>query len=285
MATAQDIVDALNRLTAAMQALQAQQTAQQQAQQQAQANRGPKATAVQNLGRAWNYFRQAKQQLGGGRYQNAVSSAARGARLMGRAAGGKKTRLGRFLTKLGTVGRSAKAAGAIGGAVAGVGAIITYVRALDRFKRHVERATDALVEAQRKLAEVSPSMAAVYARREVQEILRDRRRGEALAESANYLVGAEQRRKDSWMPLETAWDQLQNRLYGFFNDVVSGMGKALSELALMRQDDEEKKDLALTTELEKIRDAEKQRLLNERARMDRVAQQAERLDREKQWGR
>jgi hypothetical protein len=175
-----------------------------------------------------------------------------------------------------------EAAGAAGGAAGGVGAavaiVVEYVKALWKFKTAVERTTDSLIETQRKLADASPAMAAIFAQRDVQELLRERKRGDALADSAGYLVGAEQRRKDATLPIETEWQGVKNRFYGFFNDVEAGMAKQLNAMLGLK---EEKGDqqAPLHQQLEAIAQANRDRIANERAKLDRVKQQADKARR------
>jgi hypothetical protein len=167
------------------------------------------------------------------------------------------------------------AAGAAGSVLAVVTVIWEYGQALLRLKAFTERYTDQLVQSQQRLADVSGSMAAVYAQREIQELLRDQRRGEALAESASYMTGAEQRRKDATMPIETAITSLENRMAGFLNDIVAGMAKVVN--GVLGLTDESEKDKAanrLTDAVQHIRDDNQKRMENERARLDRIKEQA-----------
>jgi hypothetical protein len=173
----------------------------------------------------------------------------------------------------GASGAAGGAAGAAGIVVAAFVAVYEYGKALIKFRNWVDKTTDALVAFNREFAEASPSMAAVMARRDVQELFRDRRKGEALAESAEYLTGAEQRRKDSEAPLVVLFTDWKNRALGIGNDVVAGMAKQLNALLGLSEDFEKGKEVGLAAELEKVAAANRQRLADERARLDRIKQQ------------
>ncbi|HYE79572.1 MAG TPA: hypothetical protein VEI97_16415 [bacterium] len=291
MATPQDIVDALNRLTAAMQALQAQQ----QAAQQKQAGgptapgRGPRpgklGRTVGNLRRAWRAFQAMRGHARTGSIGNAIRAGQAAGRLAGRAFGGKGGKGG------GRPAAGARAGGAATGAAGGAGAaaavVFLLVEAFRKFKAHVESTTDALIAAQQRLAEVSPSMASVMARRHVQELMRDQKRGEALAASARDLTQAEQRRKDTTLPFEVAWDRIQNGIYALLNDVLTGMitYKPLEELGKKLKTglglDQTNADLA--DQIDKEAQAEKARKQEGR---DRKKDMREKLNeiRQNRWG-
>lgn len=175
-------------------------------------------------------------------------------------------------------GGAAEAAGAAGGVASGVLAAVVlvweYSKALFKFKEHVEKATDALVQLQKGLADASPSMAAVMARRDFQELMRERKRGEALSDSAEYLTGAEQRRKDATLPVEVMWTEFKNRVYGFGNDMVGGMAQVVNGVLGLTEKFDDGQAPTLAESVKRVQDAEQKRMENERARLDRIKEQA-----------
>jgi hypothetical protein len=114
----------------------------------------------------------------------------------------------------------AAAAAPVAIAAAVLAAIAALVIAFKKFRDHVDKTTDRLIDAQSRLAEVSGSMAAVYAEREMSEVWRDRAKGEMLSPSARYLARGEQFRKNEDAQFEVLWTRLENRVVGFANRAI-----------------------------------------------------------------
>jgi hypothetical protein len=118
--------------------------------------------------------------------------------------------------------------------VAAVAAPIAAIAAVVGFTLAIKAAADELIKANHELAKFSPAMAQVFAQRDVQEIFRERDRGNALApDSAAMLVREEQRYRDAIFPMETAWEELKNNfLAGFYSelaDIAEGV-RGLAEM-------------------------------------------------------
>lgn len=138
--------------------------------------------------------------------------------------------LGRTL-HLGNKGQ--KVLGKVGGVMGGIaGAAVSVVEAFVKVRNAVAGFTDAQLEAARHLAQVSGSMAGVIATRDVHQIQRDIRRGEATAESAGRLEAAENRRKNAENELGIKFDNVVNNLTALLsNAVVSPVLEGLNEIA------------------------------------------------------
>jgi hypothetical protein len=147
-------------------------------------------------------------------------------RVAGRALGGK----GKSGTvKLGKGGKSfAKGAGVAGAAVTGV---IMAVSAVNDFRKAVVKATEEQLAAARKLAEVSPQMAVIFAQTDVQELKRNIRKGQAQAGSTRELARSDQRRKDAMEPLENALADIKNQTLSVLNDLLVPAIKACADVA------------------------------------------------------
>jgi hypothetical protein len=134
---------------------------------------------------------------GGGGGAGAAGGAARGAAGVARGAAGL--------------------AGAASAAVTVVGVAVAYASMI----AEVKRAADELIQFNRKLADVSANMGLIYAQREFREIMRERARGDELANSTGLLVRGEQRFKDEVFPWEVAWSELKsNFLAGFYENLA-----------------------------------------------------------------
>lgn len=154
------------------------------------------------------------------------SLAGRGARL---ARGAKAPGAARFLAGAG------RAAGPIA-------AIVAAVVAMNEFRKAVEQATEETFEHAKNLAKVSGSMAAVIVERDVRQMLRDIRTGEALAPSTKELADAEHRRKEAMLPIEIAIQDLKNGLLTFGNGAITAFVEPISKAV-----DEIRKSLGGTT--------------------------------------
>ena len=108
----------------------------------------------------------------------------------------------------------AAAAGAAGpfGVALGVatGVAIKFAKAMEDNVRHQ-------VEYARHLAESSAMMRGVVARRDLQERLRDREKGDRLSASAKMLVATEQGNKDAWKETDIAWNKIKNAAGAWWN--------------------------------------------------------------------
>jgi hypothetical protein len=155
---------------------------------------------------------------GGAAAEGEVAAGAEGAEAGAAAAGG-----GEAAGAAGAAGAAA-AGGPIGLAVLAVVAVLaSLVIAFRKFQTHVEEATDELIRDQAKLAEVSGGMAAVFAEREMQELRRDREKGNRLSTSARYLVEGEQQRKDKEVNFEVLGTKVSNYIEGFANRFLAGL--------------------------------------------------------------
>lgn len=145
-------------------------------------------------------------------------------------------------------GAGAGAAGGAGGAgglaaagAAGPAAIaLLAVAGLVAFVAALKNAADTLIEKQKELAKFSPSMAGVYARRDISEMFRERRRGELLSGSTERLIDQEQRFKDSTFNIEVMYEDLKTQfLTGFYAslaDIASSVNNILKRLNLDSKD-------------------------------------------------
>lgn len=115
--------------------------------------------------------------------------------------------------------------GRVGGNILGVASV------LDHFRKAIIAATDSLVAANRKYAEMSASMAVVMAQRDVRELTRDIRKGDQLAVSARTLTDAEQFRKDNTQGIEVLAGHLQNFFVGGLNVLLGGLLAPINKLA------------------------------------------------------
>lgn len=93
--------------------------------------------------------------------------------------------------------------------------------ALKKFHDAILEATDAAVQAQRRYAEVSGSQAAVFAERDMKELVRDIKHGEETAGSTKQLIDAEQNRKDAFEPLKISIEKLENVMLAIGNNLIA----------------------------------------------------------------
>ena len=101
-----------------------------------------------------------------------------------------------------------------------VGIAIAVAGALNDFRKAVAGASSAALDAQRKYAESSGSMAAVFAEMDVNKVKRDMRKGDALAPSARGLAQSEDKRRDATARIEAVMEQIGNKLLTILNDVI-----------------------------------------------------------------
>lgn len=91
--------------------------------------------------------------------------------------------------------------------------------------------TDAALESARQLSEVSGSMAAVFAVKDMQDMLRDIRVGEATAGTAGVLARSEATRKDAESEVGAALTNVGNLVLAALNELVAVPLQVLAELA------------------------------------------------------
>jgi hypothetical protein len=174
-----------------------------------------------------------------GRARLAFAKAARGIKGKGRAARLARGVFGflgasnKSLMKNKAVSKIAGLAGKVRGGPAGMAvmAVVELGRAaVDAYKR-LDAWTEGLQKHNTKLAEFSASMAAVMAIRDIQDVMRSRDRGEAVAGSAQILTDAESYRKDQTQEILILADRLENTAGAVLNLLVAEVVRPLNELA------------------------------------------------------
>lgn len=122
-----------------------------------------------------------------------------------------------------------------------VGSTLAVVKVLGEFSKAIKQATDQAIAMNRHYAEMSSAMAGVMAQRDVKELMRDMRKGQAIAPSARMLTEAEQSRKDSHEQIDVLGARLENMaLAGLnklaeailtpFNDVAGAINQLIDKL-------------------------------------------------------
>ncbi len=119
--------------------------------------------------------------------------------------------------------------------------------AANEFGKQVVQATDQQISAMKQFAQMSASMAAVMAQRDIKEMQRSMSKGNDLAESAGALVESEQRRKDATAPIEVLLDKIYNQMLDGANKLLSDILEPVGEAAQALMDwlpanDQSKKD-------------------------------------------
>jgi len=121
------------------------------------------------------------------------------------------------------------AGAAAGGAALGVaGGLVAVGAALHAFYKAVTQASSAALDSYKKYAEVSGAMAAVMSQRDIAQLRRDIRFGEATAKSAGALAAAESKRKDQETRIDIVLANAKNNILAFFEEK---MAKPLEYLA------------------------------------------------------
>jgi hypothetical protein len=142
-------------------------------------------------------------------------------------------------------GKGGKAGAAAGGQMGGgigkaagaaAGAATTIAVALYEANKAIGQWTESLMESNKKLAEVSGSMAAVMADREIKEMMRDLHKGEAMAETASDLVQAEDRRKKAEDSVTIPLTNLGNKALTFLNDLAADILEPIGDAVEWFQD-------------------------------------------------
>lgn len=116
----------------------------------------------------------------------------------------------------GMAGGAAMAARAAGA----VGVVIAVGMALNEMRKAIEAATAEQLNAARKLREMSGRMDVVFAQTDIKDELRQRRQGDAQADSTQRLANADQNLKDAWEPLEDSLANIKNDTLSVLNDVL-----------------------------------------------------------------
>jgi hypothetical protein len=149
--------------------------------------------------------------LGTGLYHSRLARAglaAAGGLRLASAAGRKGLKRGVFSAAR-HLGAGKSFAGRLAGAAGAAGTLGGVGFAAAAFTKAVVGMTEAALQSQRHLAEMSGSMAAVFAVRDVREALRDLRHGERTAPAAAKLVSAEQNLKDALEPIESLLENVK----------------------------------------------------------------------------
>ena len=118
------------------------------------------------------------------------------------------------------------AGGAVGGAAGGIAAL-----AVAGYEAHKALVgwTNAAFDSMRKLGEVNAQIAGIEAIRESREIVRNNRMGSEVADSAERLMEAEDRRKDATAPIEAAFTNLQNNVLATMNELAAPILEGIGE--------------------------------------------------------
>jgi hypothetical protein len=151
----------------------------------------------------------------------------------GQAWNGRQQQIGKLLGGKGADGLQGLEGASKGLAKAGaVVAVVTEVAgAMKKLYESTIRLTDEQIAAARKFADVSGPMASVFAKRDVQELQRGMRQGDAQAASTGRLVDVEQRRKDAMEPLENALADMKNEVLTQMNEALIPAIKLCADVA------------------------------------------------------
>ncbi len=121
-------------------------------------------------------------------------------------------------------------AGLAGAAVTVAGAFATVAAAGIAAYEAVDHFTNSAMETAKRLSAVSGGMSAVIAQREIGQIMRDVRRGQATAGRAQELMSAESRRKDQENRIEIVLDNAKNSVLAVLNDMLTGVFKPAADV-------------------------------------------------------
>lgn len=138
----------------------------------------------------------------------------KGVRVAARSLGAGK----KFAARL---GRGAAAAGAVGGIV---GAAVAATKAVGGM-------AEAALEAQRKLAQVSGDIAAIFAERHVRDVFRGQAQGARIAGTTAELARAEADFKDALEPIESLWINIKNSILAPTLDILTNLLKPVTFIA------------------------------------------------------
>lgn len=144
--------------------------------------------------------------------------------------------------RIGKVTGGGKTLGAVGGAIGGVAGVFGVITgAVMGAASAVDSWTNKTFESARKLAEVSGSMAAVMAERDIGQMRRDMKRGNETAGTARDLMESESRRKDSGNRIDIVVDNVTNKIGSFFNDVIGTVNDGVADILEFFTGEEDKK--------------------------------------------
>ncbi len=131
------------------------------------------------------------------------------------------------VARLAALGAAAGAATAgVSIAIAAVAAVVVgFIKARDA----VDKWTDQALATARRLSEWSGSMTVVMAERDIMQMMRDVKRGEATAGSARGLVHAEAGRKEEENRIATVIDNATNQILTVLNDVIGGILRPVAD--------------------------------------------------------
>lgn len=136
------------------------------------------------------------------------------------------TSVGRFakgaVTSLGGGDKLSGIAGTVGAVIGkAVGAVISFAEVMLKARNALHAWTENVFQTAERLSQVSGSMAAVVAQRQVDQINRDIQRGEATAGSASRLQKAESGRKEEENKLMITIDNATNNILTVLNNVAT----------------------------------------------------------------
>ncbi len=109
------------------------------------------------------------------------------------------------------------------GAVAGGAAVVitAVVSAIQKAHEAIIKFTDSAMKEAQRLSAVSGSQAALMAERDIQQMMRDVKKGEATAGSMSDLVKAESKRKDQENRIEIAMSNASNSILATLNRIIA----------------------------------------------------------------
>ena len=152
--------------------------------------------------------------------EGAESAAGAGAEAAGGAAGGAEAAGGAGAAGAAGGAEAAGAGGAalasnpVGWAIAAVVAVAAVTVAIVELGPAVKGLTKGVLESQRKLAEVSASMAAVFASEDVRNVFRNMEKGEKTSNSAQFLSNQSGNLADSTQRIEILLQNIENYALG-----------------------------------------------------------------------
>lgn len=163
--------------------------------------------------------------------RGAGGAAAGGARAAAGAAGGA-ARIGGMATV--AAGEAGAALGAAGAVLGAVGAVVGFGAALITAAFAVRDMGRSALEAQRHLAQVSPSMAQVFAQSDYRKIIREQNEGERLAESAKFLAQHLDDLSDELSEVKVVLMKILNYLLGLSSGAVKFLWNSSPIPALLK---------------------------------------------------
>ena len=130
-------------------------------------------------------------------------------------------------------GIAGRTGGAVGGAVGGtVGAVVAVGMALYKLERQLAAVSEAALAAQEKYKEVSAGQANTFAEKEVRDLVRNVRHGDATADSTRELMQADAKRKDATDRLAIVFENAQNKFLTVLNEAVAPPLEILADVVI-----------------------------------------------------